>query len=115
MIYVFIFSETNIFCKGSVDTTILGVDTMIQNKCRNVKKNPSQVDTSPEQVDTGSSQVDTSPKQLSQRDSFAVWDSRSTPPDLRSTLETSSRELFSQSKTVCRHTSRAGRHTLESL
>ncbi|MQL85784.1 hypothetical protein Taro_018306, partial [Colocasia esculenta] len=50
MIYVFIFSGTNIFCKGSVDTTILGVDTMVQNKGRNVKKSPSQVDTSPEQV-----------------------------------------------------------------
>ncbi|MQL97939.1 hypothetical protein Taro_030638 [Colocasia esculenta] len=49
----------NIFCKGSVDTTILGVDTMVQNKGRNVKKSPSQVDTSPEQVDTTSSQVDT--------------------------------------------------------
>ncbi|MQL73223.1 hypothetical protein Taro_005550 [Colocasia esculenta] len=43
---------TNIFCKGSVDTTILGVDTMVQNKGRNVKKSPSQVNTSPEQVDT---------------------------------------------------------------
>ncbi|MQM23774.1 hypothetical protein Taro_056843 [Colocasia esculenta] len=40
---------TNIFCKGSVDTTIPGVDTMIQHKGRNVKKSPSQVDTSPEQ------------------------------------------------------------------
>ncbi|MQL76003.1 hypothetical protein Taro_008395 [Colocasia esculenta] len=43
---------TNIFCKGSVDT-------MVQNKGRNVKKSPSQVDTSPEQVDTTSSEVDT--------------------------------------------------------
>ncbi|MQM21780.1 hypothetical protein Taro_054825 [Colocasia esculenta] len=41
-------SRANIFCKGSVDTTILGVDTMVQNKGRNVKKSPSQVDTSPE-------------------------------------------------------------------
>ncbi|MQL94245.1 hypothetical protein Taro_026896 [Colocasia esculenta] len=49
----------NIFCKGSVDTTILDVDTMVQNKGRNVKKSPSQVDTSPEQVDTTLSQVDT--------------------------------------------------------
>ncbi|MQL69504.1 hypothetical protein Taro_001790, partial [Colocasia esculenta] len=54
-----IISGTNIFCKGSVDTTIPGVDTMVQNKGRNVKKSPSQVDTSPEQVDTTSSQVDT--------------------------------------------------------
>ncbi|MQL67995.1 hypothetical protein Taro_000277 [Colocasia esculenta] len=50
---------TNTFCNGSVNTTISGVDTMVQNKGRNVKKSPSQVDTSPEQVDTESSQVDT--------------------------------------------------------
>ncbi|MQM00705.1 hypothetical protein Taro_033444, partial [Colocasia esculenta] len=55
MIYVFIFSGTNIFCKVSVDTTILGVDTMVQNKGRNVKKSPSQVDTSPGQVSCGES------------------------------------------------------------
>ncbi|MQM07945.1 hypothetical protein Taro_040793 [Colocasia esculenta] len=52
-------ARTNIFCKGSVDTTIPGVDTMVQNKGRNVKKSPSQVDTSPEQVDTTPSSVDT--------------------------------------------------------
>ncbi|MQM03637.1 hypothetical protein Taro_036427 [Colocasia esculenta] len=52
-------SMDNIFCKGSVDTTILGVDTIVHNKGRNVKKSPSQVDTSPKQVDTRSSQVDT--------------------------------------------------------
>ncbi|MQM21599.1 hypothetical protein Taro_054642 [Colocasia esculenta] len=40
--------RTNIFCKGSVDTAIPGVVTMVQNKGRNVKKSPSQVDTSPE-------------------------------------------------------------------
>ncbi|MQL78987.1 hypothetical protein Taro_011433 [Colocasia esculenta] len=51
--------RTNIFCKGSVDTTNLGVDTMVQKKGKNVKKSPSQVDTSPEQVDTTPSQVDT--------------------------------------------------------
>ncbi|MQM21611.1 hypothetical protein Taro_054655 [Colocasia esculenta] len=50
---------TNIFCKGSVDITNLGVDTMVQNKGRNVKKSPSQVDRSPKQVDTTPSQVDT--------------------------------------------------------
>ncbi|MQL81112.1 hypothetical protein Taro_013574 [Colocasia esculenta] len=105
--------EQTFFCKGSVDTTNLGVDTMVQNKGRNVKKSPSQVDTSLEQVDTRGDQVDT--RCLSQKASFAVWDSRSTPPDLRSTLETSSRELFGQSGIVCRHTSRAGRHTPESL
>ncbi|MQL75740.1 hypothetical protein Taro_008124 [Colocasia esculenta] len=76
MIYVFIFSGTNIFCKGSVDTTILGVDTMVQNKGRNVKKNSSQVDTSPEQVDT---------RDLSQGLVCQVWDSVSTHPLGRST------------------------------
>ncbi|MQM08592.1 hypothetical protein Taro_041449 [Colocasia esculenta] len=60
---------TNIFCKGSVDTTILGVDTMVQNKGRNVKKSPSQVDTSPEQVDT---------RDLSQGVVLPVWESVST-------------------------------------
>ncbi|MQL98282.1 hypothetical protein Taro_030986 [Colocasia esculenta] len=68
---------TNIFCKGSVDTTIPGVDTMVQNKGRNVKKSPSQVDTSPEQkVDTTSSQVDT--RDPSQGTVLPVWDSVST-------------------------------------
>ncbi|MQM10416.1 hypothetical protein Taro_043307 [Colocasia esculenta] len=66
----------NIFCKGSVDTTILGVDTMVQNEGRNVKKSPSQVDTSPEQVDTTSSQVDT--RDLFQGIVLQVWDSVST-------------------------------------
>ncbi|MQL68807.1 hypothetical protein Taro_001105 [Colocasia esculenta] len=47
--------RNNIFCKGSVDTTILGVDTM---------------------VDTGSSQVDT--RDLSQGIVLPVWDSVST-------------------------------------
>ncbi|MQL82577.1 hypothetical protein Taro_015053 [Colocasia esculenta] len=68
--------RNNIFCKGSVDTTILGVDTMVQNKGRNVKKSPSQVDTSPEQVDTTSSQVDT--RDLFQGIVLPVWDSVST-------------------------------------
>ncbi|MQM17274.1 hypothetical protein Taro_050243 [Colocasia esculenta] len=48
-------SWTNIFCKGSVDTTILGVDTM---------------------VDTESSQVDT--RDLSQGFVLPVWESVST-------------------------------------
>ncbi|MQL75318.1 hypothetical protein Taro_007685 [Colocasia esculenta] len=39
----------------------------------------------------------------------------STRDHLRSTLETSPRELICQSGTVCRHTSWAGRHTSESL
>ncbi|MQL76140.1 hypothetical protein Taro_008520 [Colocasia esculenta] len=69
--------RTNIFCKGSVDTTILGVDTMVQNKGRNVKKSPSQVDTSPEQ------KVDTESSQVDTRDLsqgfvLPVWESVST-------------------------------------
>ncbi|MQM20782.1 hypothetical protein Taro_053810 [Colocasia esculenta] len=67
---------TNIFCKGSVNTTILGVDTMVQNKGKNMKKSPSQVDTSPEQVDIESSQVDT--RDLSQGSALPVWESVST-------------------------------------
>ncbi|MQL72241.1 hypothetical protein Taro_004590, partial [Colocasia esculenta] len=77
------FLRNNIFCKGSVDTTILGVDTMVQNKGRNVKKSPSQVDTSPEQVDTTSSQVDT--RDLFQGIVLPVWDSVSTHLKGRST------------------------------
>ncbi|MQM11733.1 hypothetical protein Taro_044645 [Colocasia esculenta] len=67
---------TNIFCKGNVDTTILGVDTMVQNKGRNVKKSSSQVDTSPKQVDT---------RDLSQGLVLPVWDNVSTHPLGRST------------------------------
>ena len=82
MIYVFIFSGTNIFCKGSVDTTILGVDTMVQNKGKNVKKSPSQVDTSPEQVET---------REPSQKACCSNSQSRSTPNAGRSTLDGSPR------------------------
>ncbi|MQM23331.1 hypothetical protein Taro_056395 [Colocasia esculenta] len=104
-------------CKDSVDTTINGVDTMAQSKGRNVKKRSTSVDTSPGQVDT---RVDTKCRQVdtrepSQKACFAVWDMVSTLNHLRSTLETSPRELICQSRTVCRHTSRAGRHTPESL
>ncbi|MQL83493.1 hypothetical protein Taro_015996 [Colocasia esculenta] len=59
----------NIFCKGSVGTTISGVDTMVQNKGRNVKKSPSQVDTESSQVDT---------RDLSQGFVLPVWESVST-------------------------------------
>ncbi|MQL81388.1 hypothetical protein Taro_013848 [Colocasia esculenta] len=104
---------TTFSCKGSVDTTISGVDTMAQSKGRNVKKRSTSVDTSPGQVDTKCRQVDT--RWLSQKTCFAVWGMVSTLNHLRSTLETSPRELFCQSGTVCRHTSWAGRHTPESL
>ncbi|MQM19422.1 hypothetical protein Taro_052426, partial [Colocasia esculenta] len=69
-------SRTNIFCKGSVDTTISGVDTMVQSKGINVKKRSSIVDTSPGQVDNESSQVDT--RDLSQGFDLPVWESVST-------------------------------------
>ncbi|MQM16840.1 hypothetical protein Taro_049800 [Colocasia esculenta] len=66
-----------------------------------------------QKVDTKCRQVDT--RWLSQKACFAVWDLVSTLNHLRSTLETSPRELICQSGTVCRHTSWAGRHTPESL
>ncbi|MQL97513.1 hypothetical protein Taro_030202 [Colocasia esculenta] len=69
-------TRTNLSCKDSVDTTINGLDTMVQNKGRNVKKSSSSVDTSPGQVDTTSSQVDT--RDLSQGIDLPVWDSVST-------------------------------------
>ncbi|MQL84695.1 hypothetical protein Taro_017203, partial [Colocasia esculenta] len=57
--------------------------------------------------------VDT--REPSQKGCFAVWDMRSTLNHLRSTLETSPKDLFCQSGRVCRHTSWASRHTPESL
>ncbi|MQL82537.1 hypothetical protein Taro_015019, partial [Colocasia esculenta] len=83
MIYVFIFSGINISCKGSVDITITGVDTMAQSKGRNVKKRASSVDTKPGQVDTTQSQVDT--RAFSQGIKWPVWDSVSTLLKGRST------------------------------
>ncbi|MQL80682.1 hypothetical protein Taro_013131, partial [Colocasia esculenta] len=59
----------NTFCKGSVDTTISGVDTMALSKGRNVKKRSSQVDTRSFQVDT---------RDLSQGIVLPVWNSVST-------------------------------------
>ncbi|MQL82111.1 hypothetical protein Taro_014573, partial [Colocasia esculenta] len=81
---------TTFSCKGSVDTTISGVDTMAQSKDRNVKKRSTSVDTSPGQVDT---------REPSQKAYFAVWDMVSTLNHLKSTLETSPRELICQSGT----------------
>ncbi|MQL78499.1 hypothetical protein Taro_010923 [Colocasia esculenta] len=76
-------SGTNISCKGSVDTTITGIDTMAQSKGRNVKKRASSVDTKPGQVDTTQSQVDT--RAFSQGINWPVWDSVSTLLKGRST------------------------------
>ncbi|MQL85130.1 hypothetical protein Taro_017648 [Colocasia esculenta] len=90
---------TNIYCKDGVDTPHTGVDIMFQDLRQ--------------KVDTKCRQVDT--RWLFQKTCFAVWDMVSTLNHLRSTLETSPRELFCQSRTVCRHTSWAGRHTPESL
>ncbi|MQM11979.1 hypothetical protein Taro_044891 [Colocasia esculenta] len=39
-------TRTTFSCKGSLDTTISGVDTMAQRKDRNVKKRSTSVDTS---------------------------------------------------------------------
>ncbi|MQL70694.1 hypothetical protein Taro_003014 [Colocasia esculenta] len=83
---------TNIYCKDGVDTPHTGVDTMFQDLRQ--------------KVDT---------REPSQKAYFTVWDMVSTLDHLRSTLETSPRELICQSGTVCRHTSWAGRHTPESL
>ncbi|MQL85058.1 hypothetical protein Taro_017573 [Colocasia esculenta] len=123
---------TTFSCKGSVDTTISGVDTMAQRKDRNVKKRSTSVDTSPGQVDTRDrsqrnmltgfylrstlNQIVSTLESLPRRPIFQMAkDMVSTLDHLRSTLETSPRELICQSGTVCRHTSWAGRHTPESL
>ncbi|MQM13299.1 hypothetical protein Taro_046223 [Colocasia esculenta] len=71
-------SGTNISCKGSVDTTINGVDTLAQSKGRNVKKRSTSVDTSPGQVDT---------RDRSQRNMLTGLHLRSTRDEIRSTLE----------------------------
>ncbi|MQM16797.1 hypothetical protein Taro_049758 [Colocasia esculenta] len=97
---------TIIYYKGSVDTPHDGVDTMLQALSQNMKNWSTSVDTRPGQVDT---------RGRSQRILFTVWDMVSTLDHLRSTLETSPRELICQSGTVCRHTLWAGRHTPESL
>ncbi|MQL80631.1 hypothetical protein Taro_013071 [Colocasia esculenta] len=91
---------------GSVDTPHTGVDTMLQALSQKMKKWSSSVDTRPSQVDT---------RGRSQRTMFTDWDRVSTLDHLRSTLETSPRELFCLSGTVCRHTLWAGRHTPETL
>ncbi|MQM14447.1 hypothetical protein Taro_047381 [Colocasia esculenta] len=93
--------RTNTFCKGSVDTTMSGVDTMVQNKGRNVKKSPSQVDTSPEQVDT---------REPSQKACCSDSQSRSTPNTGRSTLDGSPRRPVLQTTKVGRDEMRSGRH-----
>ncbi|MQM13141.1 hypothetical protein Taro_046063 [Colocasia esculenta] len=71
-------NNDNIFCKGSVDTTIIGVDTMAQSKGRKVNKRSSSVDTSPGQVDTSD---------RSQRNMLTSLHLRSTPNQIVSTLE----------------------------
>ncbi|MQL70163.1 hypothetical protein Taro_002466, partial [Colocasia esculenta] len=119
MIYV-LFSQGQTFsCKGSVDTTINGVDTMAQSKGRNVKKRSTIVDNRPWQVDTSSvdttingvdtmaqskgrnvkkrsTSVDTRPGQVdtsdrSQRNMLTGLYLRSTPNASRSTLDGSPR------------------------
>ncbi|MQL78977.1 hypothetical protein Taro_011411 [Colocasia esculenta] len=88
-----VFNGQTFSCKGSVDTTINGVDTMAQSKGRNVKKRSTSVDTSRGQVDTRDRSqrnmltgfhlrstlnqiVDT--RDLSQGIDLPVWDSVST-------------------------------------
>ncbi|MQM22114.1 hypothetical protein Taro_055162 [Colocasia esculenta] len=104
---------------------------MLQTLSQKMKKWSTSVDTRPGQVDTRGrsqrimftglvSQVDTKCRQvdtrcLSQKAYFAIWDRVSTLDHLRSTLETSPRELICQSGIVCRHTLWAGRHTSETL
>ncbi|MQM21693.1 hypothetical protein Taro_054736 [Colocasia esculenta] len=79
---------------------------MAQSKGRNVKKRTSSVDTRPGQVDTS---------EPFQKACFSTDCGRSTLHNLRSTLEPSPRESIGQSRTVCRHYSRVGRHTPECL
>ncbi|MQM06727.1 hypothetical protein Taro_039554 [Colocasia esculenta] len=92
---------TTFSCKGSVDTTISGVDTMAQSKGRNVKKRSTSVDTRPGQVDTSD---------RSQRNKSTDCYSRSTLDGIRSTLESLPRRPVLQMPTAGRHYSISGRH-----
>ncbi|MQL81119.1 hypothetical protein Taro_013568 [Colocasia esculenta] len=73
-----------------------------------VRSTPDAVRSTP---NADRSTLDASPR----RPVLPDWDKVSTLDHLRSTLETSPRELFCLSGTVCRHTLWAGRHTLETL
>ncbi|MQL69741.1 hypothetical protein Taro_002043 [Colocasia esculenta] len=80
-----------ISCKGSVDTTHAGVDTMLQTQSKNKKNWSSSVDTSSSSVDTRDS-VDTSSSSVDTRDRFQktfwkTWDSVSTLDEVVSTLD----------------------------
>ncbi|MQM22424.1 hypothetical protein Taro_055476 [Colocasia esculenta] len=88
-------------CKGSVDTTINGVDTMAQSKGRNVKKISTSVDTRPGQVDTSD---------RSQRNMLIGFYLRSTPNAGRSTLDGSPRRPVFQMAKAGRHEMISGRH-----
>ncbi|MQL89887.1 hypothetical protein Taro_022471 [Colocasia esculenta] len=104
---------------------------MLQALSQKMKKWSSSVDTRPSQVDTRGrsqrtmftglyNQVDTRCSQVdtrepSQKACLSTGNSRATRDDLRSTLETSPRELFCLSGTMCRHTPWAGRHTPKTL
>ena len=101
MIYVFIFSGKNISCKGSVDTTINGVDRIVQSKGRNVKKRSTSVDTSPGQVDT---------RDRSQRNMLTCFHLRSTLNQIVSTLESLPRRPVVQIAKPGRHQMQVGRH-----
>ncbi|MQL72060.1 hypothetical protein Taro_004384 [Colocasia esculenta] len=78
-------------CKGSVDTTINGVDIMAQSKGRNVKKRSTSVDTSPGQVDT---------RDRSQRNMLTGFHLRSTLNQIV-VCEPSSSVVYESSYSLC--------------
>ncbi|MQM04515.1 hypothetical protein Taro_037316 [Colocasia esculenta] len=87
--------------KGSVDTTISGVDTMAQSKDRNVKKRSTSVDTSPGQVDT---------RDRSQRNMLTGFYLMSTQNQIVSTLESLPRRPVFHMAKAGRHEMISGRH-----
>ncbi|MQM02683.1 hypothetical protein Taro_035451 [Colocasia esculenta] len=107
------------FCKGSVDTPLTGVDTMLQTQGKimqnwsiSVDTRSSSVDTRDSSqktqstslyrcVDTRSSSVDT--RGIPRTPFGPIWDSVSTLDQVVSTLEAFPEHLLGQFGTVCRH------------
>ncbi|MQL89285.1 hypothetical protein Taro_021862 [Colocasia esculenta] len=76
------------FCKGSVDTPLTGVDTMLQTQGKIMQNWSSSVDTRSSSVDTRDSSQKTCYARMGQCvDTRSKWDSVSTLDQVVSTLE----------------------------
>ncbi|MQM19955.1 hypothetical protein Taro_052968 [Colocasia esculenta] len=112
------FSHPKEVAKGSVDTPLTGVDTMLQTQGKIMKKWSSSVDTGSSSVDTrpssqrtqstGLYKVSTQNQVVSTQDQVV---STQDQDQVVSTLEAFPENHLGQFGTVCRHTPWAGRHT----